>query len=362
MSDTFGKLLSVTTFGESHGPGVGCVIDGCPPGLALCPEDFELDLYRRATGRSRHTSQRREADQVEILSGVYDGRTTGTALAMLIRNGDQKSADYDDIAQIYRPGHADFTYQLKYGLRDHRGGGRSSARETAARVMAGVVAKKVLAQVAPINIESYLSELGPYTPRQIVPGAALDNPLNWPDPEQVAELEAYMDGLRKSGDSVGGRITVIARGVPAGLGEPVYGKLDAELAYALMGINAVKAVEIGDGVSVARQRGTEHRDERAPEGFLSNHSGGILGGIATGQDVICHIAIKPTSSLRIPGFSVDLHGAPVEVVTKGRHDPCVALRAPVICEAMVALVLADQWLRDLAQCGRVPRRSSFEPE
>ena len=361
MSDSFGTLFRVTTFGESHGPALGCVIEGCPPGLDVAAEDFHEDLERRATGRSRHVSQRREADEVEILSGVYQGRTTGTALALLIRNTDQRSKDYSDIASKFRPGHADFSYQAKYGHRDPRGGGRSSARETAARVMAATVAKKFLAMVSNIRIESWLSQLGPHTPNRIDPLAALDNPLNWPDPEQVPELERWMDALRKSGDSSGGKVTVVAHGVPLGLGQPLYGKLDAELAAALMGVNAVKAVEIGDGVAVCAQRGTQHRDEMDASGFLSNHAGGVLGGISTGQSVICHVSIKPTSSLRLPGRSLGLNpddGSLQEtsVITTGRHDPCVAIRAPVICEAMVALVLTDLWLRDQAQCGRVDRR------
>lgn len=361
MSDSFGTLLRVTTFGESHGPALGCVIEGCPPGLSLSEDDFRADLARRATGSSRHVSQRRETDAVEILSGVYAGHTTGTALALLIRNTDARSKDYGAIARQFRPGHADFSYQAKYGIRDHRGGGRSSARETAARVMAGVVAKKLLERHTRIRLHSWLSQLGPHRPRHIDPAAALDNPLNWPDPTQVAELEAWMDGLRKSGDSVGGRVTVLAEGMPPGLGQPLYGKLDGELAAALMSVNAVKAVEIGDGVDVGAQLGTQHRDLMTAQGFASNHAGGVLGGISTGQPLLCHVAIKPTSSLRLPATSLGLSEdglslQPVEVVTTGRHDPCVAIRAPVICEAMVALVLADLWLRDRAQCGDVDRR------
>jgi chorismate synthase len=364
MSDQFGKLFQVSTFGESHGPAIGCLIDGCPPGIELNTDDFQEDLQRRATGRSRHTSQRRELDQVEILSGVFDGRTTGTALALLIRNGDQRSGDYDDIAKAFRPGHADYTYQQKYGLRDHRGGGRSSARETAARVMAATVAKKVLAIESQIQVESCLSGLGPYVPGTMNFAESRNNDLNWPDGAQLAELEAFMDGLRKSGDSIGGRVSVAVRNVPPGLGEPVYGKLDADLASALMGINAVKAVEIGDGVAVVQQRGSEHRDEMSAESagvvFHSNHSGGILGGISTGQDLLCHVSIKPTSSIRVPGRTLDADGRARELITKGRHDPCVAIRAPVICEAMVALVLLDHILRDRAQCGRVPRAAQLK--
>lgn len=359
MSDSFGTLFRVTTFGESHGPALGCVIEGCPPGLALSPDDFRVDLERRATGRSRHVSQRREADEVEILSGVFEGRTTGTALCLLIRNTDQRSKDYADIAGSFRPGHADWTYHVKYGHRDYRGGGRSSARETAARVMAAVVAKKVLARDTAIRIRGYLSQLGPHVPATVDFDQVEQNDLGWADATQVAELESYMDRLRKSGDSVGGRVTVIAEGVPAGLGQPLYGKLDAELAAALMGVNAVKAVEIGDGVAVAAQHGTTHRDAMDRSGFLSNHAGGILGGISTGQPVVCHVAIKPTSSLRLPGRGLsrtaDGGYAEAEIITKGRHDPCVAIRAPVICEAMVALVLTDLLLRDRAQCGGVLR-------
>lgn len=358
MSDSFGTLFRVTTFGESHGPGIGCVIDGCPPGLPITVEDFREDLQRRATGRSRHVSQRKEPDAVEILSGVFEGRTTGTALALFIRNADQRSKDYADIAAKFRPGHADLSYQLKYGLRDHRGGGRSSARETAARVMAATLAKKFLSSVSNIRIRSWLSRLGPFTPAQIDLDQVEHNDFCWPDVQQVATIEAYMDGLRKSGDSVGGRVSVIAEGMPAGLGQPLYGKLDSELAAALMGINAVKAVEIGDGVEVCSQRGSEHRDELDGSGYLSNHAGGVLGGISTGQPLLCHVSIKPTSSIRLPGRTLEQTPAGLaetEVITKGRHDPCVALRAPVICEAMVALVLADLYLRDRAQCGNVVR-------
>lgn len=350
--NTFGTLFAVTTFGESHGPAIGCVIDGCPPGLALAPGDFRADLERRATGRSRHTSQRREADEIEILSGVYEGKTTGTPIALLIRNTDQRSKDYGNIAQQFRPAHADYTYWHKYGIRDPRGGGRSSARETTMRVAAGVVAKKWLAQRG-IVVRGFLSQLGEITPNGFDWGVVETNPFFWPDAAQVPELESYMDALRKSGDSVGARVDVIAEGVPPGLGEPIYGKLDAELASALMSINAVKGVEIGDGFAAAAQRGTQHRDEITAEGFTSNHAGGILGGISSGQPIRCSIALKPTSSLRLPGRSVDVAGNAVEVVTTGRHDPCVGIRATPIAEAMVALVLVDQVLRHRAQCGDV---------
>jgi chorismate synthase len=354
MSDnSFGRLLRVTTFGESHGPAIGCVIDGCPPGIAIEPEEFRTDLERRATGKSRHTSQRHEADEIEILSGVFEGHTTGTPIALLIRNTDAKSKDYADIAGQFRPAHADYTYWQKYGVRDPRGGGRSSARETTMRVAAAVIAKKWLAGRHGVRVRGYLAQLGEIVPRAFDWESVEDNAFFWPDASQVAELEAYMDALRKSGDSVGARVTVVAEGVPPGWGEPIYGKLDGELAAALMSINAVKGVEIGAGFDAVEQRGTEHRDEMTPEGFLSNNAGGILGGISTGQDVMCSIALKPTSSLRLPGRSVNLRGEAVEVVTKGRHDPCVGIRATPIAEAMVALVLMDQALRHRAQCGDV---------
>jgi chorismate synthase len=351
--NTFGTLFAVTTFGESHGPAIGCVIDGCPPGIEIAPEEFRPDLERRATGRSRHTSQRREADEVEILSGVFQGRTTGTPIALLIHNTDAKSKDYADIAEQFRPAHADYTYWQKYGIRDHRGGGRSSARETTMRVAAAVIAKKWLASKFGVRVRGHLAQLGEVTPRGFDWDAVEANPFFWPDAAQVDELERYMDALRKSGDSVGARVNVIAERVPPGWGEPIYGKLDAELAAALMSINAVKGVEIGAGFDAVAQRGTEHRDEMTPDGFLSNNAGGILGGISTGQEVVCSIALKPTSSLRLPGRSIDVYGHPVEVVTKGRHDPCVGIRATPIAEAMVALVLMDQALRHRAQCGDV---------
>ena len=352
-SNTFGKLFSVTTFGESHGPAIGCVIDGCPPGLEIAAEEFRHDLDRRATGKSRHTSARNEADEIEILSGVYEGRTTGTPIALLIRNTDARSKDYGNITAQFRPGHADYSYWQKYGIRDPRGGGRSSARETTMRVAAAVIAKKWLAQRHGVQVRGYLSQLGEITPQAFDWDAVEGNPFFWPCAEQVPVLESYMDALRKSGDSVGARVNVVADGVPPGWGEPIYGKLDGELAVALMSINAVKGVEIGDGFAAVTQKGSEHRDEISPEGFLSNHAGGILGGISTGQQVTASIVLKPTSSLRLPGNSVDLEGKPVEVITTGRHDPCVGIRATPIAEAMMALVLMDQALRHRAQCGDV---------
>ncbi|MCC8363517.1 chorismate synthase [Lysobacter sp. A6] len=351
--NTFGQLFRVTTFGESHGPAIGCVIDGCPPGVSVAPEDFVDDLARRATGRSRHASQRHEADLVEILSGVYEGRTTGTPIALLVRNTDAKSKDYDNIAQTFRPGHADYTYWQKYGHRDPRGGGRSSARETTMRVAAAVIAKRWLLEKFGVRVRGYLAQIGDVVPRGFAWGDVEGNPFFWPDAAQAAELEGYMDALRKSGDSVGARINVVADGVPPGWGEPIYGKLDGELAAALMSINAVKGVEVGDGFASVAQHGSQHRDEITQDGFLSNHAGGILGGISTGQQVIVSAAFKPTSSLRLPARSLDLEGQPVEVVTHGRHDPCVGVRATPICEAMVALVLMDQALRHRAQCGDV---------
>ena len=353
MSNSFGKLLTVTTFGESHGPAIGCVVDGCPPGLALAPEDFRRDLERRATGRSRHTSQRHETDDVEILSGVYEGRSTGTPIALLIRNVDARSKDYGNLLDTFRPGHADYTYWHKYGIRDPRGGGRASARETTMRVAAAVIAKKWLVLHCGVRVRGYLAQIGDVLPRAFDWAAVEANPFFWPDAAMVGELENCMHALRKSGDSIGARVNVVADGVPPGWGEPVYGKLDGELAAALMSINAVKGVEIGAGFAAVAQAGSQHRDEITPQGFLSNHAGGILGGISTGQAVLASIALKPTSSILVPGRSVDLAGVPVEVVTKGRHDPCVGIRATPIAEAMVALVLMDQALRHRAQCGDV---------
>ncbi len=352
-SNAFGKLLTVTTFGESHGPAIGCVVDGCPPGLALDPGDFAHDLARRATGKSRYTSQRREADEVDILSGVYEGVTTGTPIALLIRNTDARSKDYAEIARTFRPGHADYTYWHKYGVRDPRGGGRSSARETTMRVAAGVIARKWLDQRHGVRVRGCLAGMGELVPRSFDWGAVEDNPFFWPDAAMVEELERTITALRKSGDSVGARVDVVAEGVPPGWGEPVYGKLDAELAAALMSINAVKGVEIGDGFAAVAQKGSEHRDEMTTDGFASNHAGGILGGISSGQAIRASIVLKPTSSILIPGRSVDVDGKPTEVVTKGRHDPCVGIRATPIAEAMVALVLMDHALRHRAQCGDV---------
>ena len=353
LSNTFGQLLRVTTFGESHGPAIGCVVDGCPPGLELAAEDFARDLARRATGRSRHTSQRHEEDAVELLSGVYQGRTTGTPIALLIRNTDARGKDYDAIVDKFRPGHADYTYWQKYGIRDPRGGGRASARETTMRVAAGAIAKKWLALRHGVLVRGYLAQIGSLVPRECDWDSVERNPFFWPDAEQVPELEAFMDALRKSGDSVGARVSVIATGVPPGWGEPVYGKLDADIAAGMMSINAVKGVEVGDGFASIMQKGSAHRDEATAQGFLSNHAGGILGGISSGQQVVVSVAFKPTSSLRLPARGVDVHGQEVEVVTTGRHDPCVGIRATPICEAMLALVLMDQALRHRAQCGDV---------
>ncbi|RMF15147.1 MAG: chorismate synthase [Gammaproteobacteria bacterium] len=347
--NTFGQLFTLTTFGESHGPALGAIVDGCPPGLELSEADLQRDLDRRKPGTSRHTTQRREPDQVRILSGVFEGRTTGTPIGLLIENIDQRSKDYGNIAQQFRPAHADYTYWHKYGIRDYRGGGRSSARETAMRVAAGAIAKKYLLEHAGIRIQGYLAQLGPIVCAPENLDETDNNPFFCAEPEKVPELEAYMDRLRKEGNSVGARINVIASGVPVGLGEPIFDRLDADLAKALMSINAVKGVEIGDGFGVVNQKGTEHRDEMTPEGFLSNHAGGILGGISSGQPILASIALKPTSSLHLPGRSIDINGQPVEVVTKGRHDPCVGIRATPIAEAMVALVLMDHYLRHRAQ-------------
>ena len=353
MSDnTFGRMFRVTTFGESHGPAIGCVIDGCPPCLEIDPDEIQAELRRRATGKSRHTSQRKEKDEVQILSGVFEGRTTGTPIALLVENTDTRSRDYSDIAEKFRPGHADFTYWKKYGIRDYRGGGRSSARETTMRVAAGAIAKKYLREQFGIEIQAWLAQLGPIRTDTVLDMDSIENnPFFSPDPEVVEQLESHMDMLRKSGDSCGARISAVARNVPAGLGEPVYGKLDAELASAMMGINAAKGVEIGAGFDCVDQLGTQHRDEITPDGFLSNHAGGILGGISSGQEVMVSVAFKPASSLRIPCKSIDIDGNAVEVITKGRHDPCVGIRATPIVEAMLALVLMDHVLRQRAQNG-----------
>jgi chorismate synthase len=346
--NSFGKLFTVTTFGESHGPALGAIVDGCPPGLELTEADLQADLDRRKPGTSRHTTQRREADEVRILSGLFEGKTTGTPIGLLIENTDQRSKDYSEIAARFRPAHADYTYQQKYGVRDYRGGGRASARETAMRVAAGAIAKKWL-RTQGIEVRGYLAQLGPIVLEAKELGAVYDNAFFSPEPAKVPELEAYMDALRKEGNSVGARVNVVATGVPPGLGEPIFDRLDAELAHALMSINAVKGVEIGDGFAVVGQKGTEHRDEITPQGFLSNHAGGILGGISSGQAILCSMALKPTPSTRIPGRSVNFQGEPVEVVTEGRHDPCVGIRATPIAEAMVAIVLMDHFLRHRAQ-------------
>ena len=347
--NAIGRLFTVTGFGESHGPALGCIVDGCPPGLALSEVDLQRDLDRRKPGTSRHTTQRRESDRVEILSGVFEGRTTGTPIGLLIRNEDQRSKDYSEIMDRFRPGHADYSYQQKYGTRDYRGGGRSSARETAMRVAAGAIAKKYLLENQGISIRGYLSRLGPIRPQRLDWTQIAQNPFFCPDPDKVPELEAYMDALRKEGNSIGAEVTVVANGVPPGLGEPIFDRLDAEIAHALMSINAVKGVEIGAGFESVTQKGTEHRDEITPEGFLSNNAGGILGGISSGQDILARIALKPTSSIRIPGRTVDRDGRATEVVTTGRHDPCVGIRATPIAEAMLAIVLMDHLLRQRAQ-------------
>ncbi len=352
-SNSFGKLLTVTTFGESHGPAIGCVIDGCPPGLPISAEEFAEDLARRSTGRSRYTSQRHEADAVEILSGVYLGQTTGTPIALLIRNTDQRSHDYRQLEQTFRPGHADYTYWQKYGIRDPRGGGRASARETTMRVAAAVIAKKWLAARHGVSVRGYLAQLGDIKPDAFAWDAVEANAFFWPHAAQVPALEACITALRKAGDSVGARVNVVADGVPPGWGEPVYGKLDGDLAAALMSINAVKGVEIGDGFAAITQRGSQHRDEMSVDGFMSNHAGGILGGISSGQQIAASIVLKPTSSIVLPGSSVTLDGEPAQVVTKGRHDPCVGIRATPIAEAMMALVLMDHALRHRAQCADV---------
>ena len=349
--NTIGQLFTVTTFGESHGPALGAIVDGCPPGIEISEKEIQVDLDRRRPGQSKYTTQRKEKDQVQILSGVFEGKTTGTSIGLLIQNEDQKSKDYEQLKDVFRPAHADFTYQNKYGIRDYRGGGRSSARETSMRVAAGVIAKKFLSQQLGLSIYGFLSAIGemdiPFVDRDFID----QNPFFSADPDSVESISKMIDEVRKKGDSIGAQITVVANGVPVGLGEPVFGKLDSELAGALMGINAVKAVEIGDGVDVIRQKGSEHRDEMTNEGFVSNHSGGILGGISSGQDVLAKLALKPTSSITVPGRSVDMDGNEVEVVTKGRHDPCVGIRATPIAESMMAIILMDQYLRFRGQTG-----------
>lgn len=352
--NTFGKLFTVTSFGESHGPALGCIVDGCPPGMELSEADLQTDLNRRKPGQSRFTTQRREDDEVRILSGVFEGKTTGTPIGLMIENTDQRSRDYGKIKDQFRPAHADLTYLRKYGLRDYRGGGRASARETAMRVAAGAIAKKYLG-LKGIQIQGWLSQLGPIKAEQFVPESIEQNPFFCPDPDKVAEMEEYMAALSKEGNSIGAKISVRATGVPIGLGEPIFDRLDADLAHALMSINAVKGVEIGAGFASIEQKGTEHRDEITPDGFLSNHAGGVLGGISSGQDITANLALKPTSSIRIPGKTVNIDGEPEEVVTTGRHDPCVGIRATPIAEAMMALVLMDHLLRDRGQNADVQR-------
>ena len=351
--NSIGKLFTVTSFGESHGLAIGCIIDGCPPGMELSEADIQPDLERRRPGKTRHTTQRREMDEVQILSGVFEGRTTGTPIGLLIHNTDQRSKDYSDIAASFRPGHADYTYLQKYGIRDYRGGGRSSARETAMRVAAGAIAKKYLRQRFGVEVRGYLSALGDIRPDSVSLDGVEDNPFFWPDSTQIETLEAYMDALRKEGNSVGAEVTVVAEGVPPGWGEPVFDLLDADIAHALMGINAAKGVEIGAGFDAVAQKGTEHRDEMTPDGFLSNHAGGVLGGISSGQDVVARVAFKPTSSIRLGGKTINTGGEASEVITKGRHDPCVGIRAVPIAEAMLAIVLLDHAFRQRAQNGDV---------
>jgi chorismate synthase len=347
--NSIGRLFTVTTFGESHGPALGGIIDGCPPGLPLTEEDLQRDLDRRRPGTSKFTSQRREPDRVRILSGVFEGQTTGTPIGVVIENADQRSYDYEKIRDRFRPGHADYTYQQKYGLRDHRGGGRASARETVVRVAAGAIARKYLRERLGVTIDGWLAQVGSLRLDVVDLDAVNSNPFFCPEPARVKELEGLIDRLRRDGDSIGARVTVRARGVPQGLGEPVFGRLDADLAYAMMGINAVKGVEIGDGFAVIEQRGSQHRDELTPDGFLSNHAGGTLGGISSGQDIIVSLALKPTSSIVLPGRTIDVAGQAAEISTTGRHDPCVGMRAVPIAEAMLAIVLMDHYLRHRAQ-------------
>ena len=351
--NTIGRSFCVTTFGESHGPALGAIVDGCPPGLELAESDLQADLEPRRTGTSKHTSQRQEPDRVRILSGVFEGRTTGTAIGLVVDNVDARARDYDNIKDRFRPGHADYAYQQKYGFRDYRGGGRASARITVATVAAGAIARKYLREQLGITVAGYLSQAGPHRLDCVDLAAARSNPFFCADPAQLAVLEDYLRQLRRDGDSAGARVTVRATRVPPGLGEPMFDRLDADIAYAMMGINAAKAVEIGDGVAVAGQRGTEHRDELTPDGFRSNHSGGTLGGISSGQDVIVHVSFKPTSSIQVAGGTIDVEGQAAEIVTTGRHDPCVGLRAVPIVEAMLLLVLMDHVLRHRAQCADV---------
>ncbi len=353
--NTFGRLFTVTSFGESHGAALGCVVDGCPPGMALCESDLQEDVERRRPGTSQFTSQRREPDTVRILSGVFEGKTTGTPIGLLVANEDQRSRDYDKIKDRFRPGHADYTYNQKYGFRDYRGGGRSSARETVMRVAAGAIARKYLRERYGVAISGYLAQIGPLILDPVDPPSAYQNPFFCPDPGRIQEIEDLIWRIREAGDSLGARVTVIAKGVPPGWGEPVFERLDADLAGAMMGINAVKGVEIGAGFAAVLQRGSEHRDPMTPQGFKSNHAGGILGGISSGQDILVSLALKPTSSITLPCDTIDVHGKLTEVVTTGRHDPCVGIRATPIAEAMLALVLMDHALRFRAQCGDVER-------
>ncbi len=359
--NSFGKLFVVTSFGESHGPALGCIVDGCPPGMELSEADIQPDLNRRKPGQSRYVSQRREEDQVQILSGVFEGKTTGAPIGLLIHNTDQRPKDYSNIGQTFRPGHADYTYTQKYGFRDYRGGGRSSARETAMRVAAGAIAKKYLRERYGVVIRGYLAQLGPIKIENFDWDEVGNNPFFCPDKNKVAEMKEFMDRLRKEGDSIGARINVVASHIPVGLGEPVFDKLDADIAHAMMGINAVKGVEIGAGFASIEQKGTGHRDEITPKGFLSNNAGGMLGGISSGQDILVSIALKPTSSLRLPARSINLQGEPMEMVTHGRHDPCVGIRATPIAEAMLALVLMDHALRNRAQNMDVVRSTPVVP-
>ena len=359
--NSFGKLFTVTSFGESHGPAIGCVIDGCPPGVNITAADLQSELDRRRPGKTRHTTQRREPDEVRILSGIFEDQTTGTPIGLLIENVDQRSRDYSKIKDVFRPAHADYAYRQKYGIRDYRGGGRSSARETAVRVAAGAIAKKMLREKLGIVVRGYLAQLGPLKPDNFDWDEVERNPFFSPDALQVGDLENFMDALRKEGNSIGARINVVAEGIPPGWGEPVFDRLDADIAHALMSINAVKGVEIGAGFAAVEQKGTEHRDEITPQGFLSNNAGGVLGGISSGQNITASIALKPTSSLRLPGRSVDIHGEPIEVVTHGRHDPCVGIRATPIAEAMLALVLADHFLRHRGQNADVRTNTPVVP-
>jgi len=359
--NTLGKLFTVTTCGESHGPAYACIVDGCPPGLALSEADLQKDLDRRRPGKSRHVTQRKESDTVKILSGVFEGVTTGTPIGLLIENEDQKSKDYFKIKDMFRPGHADYTYQQKYGLRDYRGGGRASARETCMRVAAGGIAKKYLHEKYGIVIRGYLAQIGPINIELKDWNEVDNNPFFCPDVARVQELEDYMDALRKEGDSIGARINIVAENIPPGLGEPVFDRLDADIAKAMMSINAVKGVEVGAGFESIVQKGTVHRDEMTPEGFLSNHAGGILGGISSGQDILVSMALKPTSSIRLPGKTTNITGDADEVITTGRHDPCVGIRATPIAEAMLALVLMDHALRHKAQCGDVKSKTPVVP-